>query len=77
MVEKMVSESLEFGVIQPSQNPFAFLFVLIKNKNNSWRLCVDYKALYRLTIKKNEYLISLIDELLEELVGELSSLKLT
>jgi hypothetical protein len=27
--------------------------------------------------KKNEYLISLIDELLEELVGELSSLKLT
>lgn len=54
--------------IQPSHDPFAFLIVLVKKKDNSWRLCVNYKALNKLTIKIKHH-VPLIYELLKELVG--------
>lgn len=41
---------------------------LIKNKDGSWKLCINYKALNKLTIK-DKFSIPLVDELLEELVG--------
>jgi hypothetical protein len=44
VVKKMVSEMLEYRIIQPSYSFFASLIVLMKKRDNSWRLCVDYKA---------------------------------
>jgi hypothetical protein len=42
--------------------------VIVKKKDLSWQLCVDYRALNKLTIK-NKFPIPLIEELLEELTG--------
>jgi hypothetical protein len=42
--------------------------ILVKKKDSTWRLYVDYRALNKLTIK-DKYPISMIEELLEELVG--------
>jgi hypothetical protein len=42
--------------------------VLVKKKDSTWRLCVDYRALNKLTIK-DKYLILMVEELLEELMG--------
>jgi hypothetical protein len=68
MVEKMIQEMLDSGTIQHSHNPFTSPIVLIKKNDGSWRLCIDYRALNKLTMK-DKFPIPLIDELLEELVG--------
>jgi len=64
----MIKEMLDSGTIQHSNNPFVSPIVLVKKKDGSWRLCIDYRALNKLIVR-DKFLIPLIDKLLKELVG--------
>jgi hypothetical protein len=51
-IEKAIKELLYMEHIRPSSSPFASSVVLVKKKDGIMRICIDYKALNKNTIKK-------------------------
>eukprot|EP00253_Pinus_taeda_P022227 PITA_22227 len=74
-IERAIQELLALGHIRPSTSPFASFVVLVKKKDNTLRMCIDYRALNKKTLK-NRYPISRIDELMDELKGARFFLKI-
>lgn len=64
----MVQELLESGVIKPSQSPLSSPIVMIKKKDGSWRMYIDYRQLNQHTIK-DRFPIPVIEELIDEVGG--------
>src|SRR5713226_9544749 len=65
-IKKHVQDLLDQGVIRPSSSPCGSPIVLVMKKDGTWRMCVDYRALNKITIK-NRYLLPRIDDLLDQL----------
>jgi hypothetical protein len=66
----MVEEMLEVGIIIPKQIYYSATVVMVLKNEGSWRMCPDCTELKKITIKYN-FLIPVIDELLDELHGEI------
>jgi hypothetical protein len=67
-IKKAIKELLAMGHIRPNMSPFASSVVLALKKNDTLRMCIDYRALNKKTIK-NRHPIPCIDELMDELHG--------
>ena len=61
---------LDKGYIKPSVSPWGVLVLFVKNKDGTLRFCIDYRNLNKVTIN-NRYPLSRIDDLFDELKGEI------
>ena len=62
---RQIEELVQKGLIRPSSSPWGFPVIFVKKHNGSWRMCIDYRALNRLTVK-NGYPLPRIQELLDK-----------
>nr|GEY46700.1 putative reverse transcriptase domain-containing protein [Tanacetum cinerariifolium] len=56
------------GFIRPSSLPWGALVLFFKKKDGSFRMCIDYQKLNKLTVK-NRYPLPRIDDFLDQLQG--------
>jgi hypothetical protein len=67
-LKKQLQELLDKGFIHPSTSPWGCPALFVKKKDESLRLCIDYRPLDAVTIK-NKYPLPCIDVLFDQLVG--------
>nr|XP_020152320.1 uncharacterized protein LOC109737602 [Aegilops tauschii subsp. strangulata] len=67
-IERQVAELLKSGVIQRSQSNFPSPAILVKKKDGTCRLCIDYRHLNAMT-RISKFTVPVIEELLDELHG--------
>jgi hypothetical protein len=63
-----VNELLQAGLIQKSTSPFGALVLFVKKKTGEFRMCVDYRALNKVTLP-NRYPLPRKDDLLDRMQG--------
>jgi len=67
-VERQVAELLKLGLIEPSSSPYGAPVLFVGKKDGSLRMCIDYRALNKITVK-NKYPLPRIDQLMDSLAG--------
>ena len=66
-MKKQVLTLAEKGIIRPSTSNWASNVLLVKKKDNTWRMCIDYRELNRKTQNVDPYLMPRIDDTLDQL----------
>jgi hypothetical protein len=67
-LRRQLDDLLDRGFIRPSKSPYGAPVLFVRKKEGDMRMCVDYRALNKQTIK-NTYPLPRIDELLDRLNG--------
>ncbi|GKC56558.1 putative reverse transcriptase domain-containing protein [Tanacetum coccineum] len=67
-LSKQLQELSEKGFIRPSSSPWGSPVLFVKKKDGSFRMCIDYRELNKLTVK-NRYPLPRIDDLFDQLQG--------
>ncbi|GJX17648.1 hypothetical protein Tco_0218480 [Tanacetum coccineum] len=65
-LSNQLQELADRGFIQPSTSPWGAPVLIVKKKYESFRMCIDYRELNKLTVK-NRYPLPMIDDLFDQL----------
>ena len=65
--KRQIEEYLTAGHVRPSTSPFGAPVLLVKKKDGSMRMCIDYRGLNKIT-EKNNFPLPRIDDLHDRLV---------
>nr|GEV40092.1 putative reverse transcriptase domain-containing protein [Tanacetum cinerariifolium] len=67
-LSNQLQELADRGFIRPSTSPWGAPILFVKKKDGSFRMCIDYRELNKLTVK-NHYPLPRIDDLFDQLQG--------
>nr|GEV06139.1 putative reverse transcriptase domain-containing protein [Tanacetum cinerariifolium] len=67
-LSEQLQELSEKGFIRPSSSPWGAPVLFVKENDGSFRMCIDYRELNKLTVK-NRYPLPRIDNLFDQLQG--------
>ncbi|GJW80907.1 putative reverse transcriptase domain-containing protein [Tanacetum coccineum] len=67
-LSEQLQELSDKGFIRPSSSPWGAPVLFVKKKDGSFRMCIDYRELNKLTVK-NRYPLPRIDDLFDQLQG--------
>ncbi|GKA84403.1 putative reverse transcriptase domain-containing protein [Tanacetum coccineum] len=67
-LSEQLKELSDKGFIRPSSSPWGAPVLFVKKKDGSFRMCIDYQELNKLTVK-NRYPLPRIDDLFDQLQG--------
>ncbi|GJW23296.1 hypothetical protein Tco_0033918 [Tanacetum coccineum] len=65
-LSEQLQELSDKGFIRPSSSPWGAPVLFVKKKDGSFRMCIDYRELNKLTVK-NRYPLLRIDDLFDQL----------
>ena len=65
-LKTQLQELVDRGFIRPSISPWGAPVLFVKKKHDTWRLCIDYNQLNKVTIH-NKYPLPRIDDLFDQL----------
>ncbi|GJW92038.1 putative reverse transcriptase domain-containing protein [Tanacetum coccineum] len=67
-LSNQLQELADKGFIRPSTSPCGAPVLFVKKNDGSFRMCIDYRELNKLTVK-NSYPLPIIDDLFDQLQG--------
>ena len=67
-LKAQLQELVDGGFIRPNILPWGAPVLFVKKKDGTWRLCVDYRQLNKVTIR-NKYPLPRTDDLFDQLQG--------
>ena len=67
-LKTQLQELLDIGFIQPSVSPCSAPVLIVKKKDGTLRMCIDYRQINKVTIK-NKYPLPRIEDLFDQLRG--------
>ena len=67
-LKTQLQELVDRGFIRPSISPWGAPVLFVKKKDDTWRLCIDYRQLNKVTIR-NKYPLPRINDLFDQLQG--------
>ena len=65
-LKEQMKDLLDKGFIRPTASPWGALALFVRKKDRSLRMCIDYRRLNKVTIKK-KYPLPMIDIIFDQL----------
>ena len=65
---KQIAEYMEKSLVRDSKSPYSAPVIFVRKKEGDLRMCIDYRALNKQTVK-DRYPMPRIDDLMDQLLG--------